>query len=94
MLVVLALQADEIEIAVRPLKPLRARQPAHAQSELDVAERGEPGIERVVALKHHAAVGAGALDGLAGDLDATGRSRLEPRNHVEDSGLAAATGAQ
>ena len=94
MLVILAPQPDEVEIAVRPLEPLGARQPAHAQSELDVAERRQPRIERVVALEHHAAVRAGALDGLAGDLDFTGRSRLEPGQHVEHRGLAAAARAQ
>src|SRR5215471_7063477 len=94
MFVALSGQPDEIEIALRLLEPVRARQSAHAQAELDIAEGGEPRIERIVALEHHSAVRAGALDRAAGDFDASRRCPLEAGNHVEHRRLAAAARAE
>ena len=94
MLVLLTIEADKVEIALRSLQPLLPRQAAHAQAELDVAKGGQPGIERIIALKDDAAVGPRAVDEAAGDFDATGGGGLETGGHVEDGGLAAAAGAQ
>ena len=67
---------------------------AHAQSELDVLDGGEPAVERVVALEDHRAVAAGAGDGTAFHQDPARRGRLEAREHLEDRRLAAAARAE
>src|SRR5207248_10666584 len=94
MLVVLSLEADQLEVIPRLAVPLAARDAAHPQAELDVAQRAQPAVERVVALEHHAAVGVGPDDRLAGDADVAGAHRLEARDHVQHGGLAAAAGAE
>src|SRR5690349_4895490 len=94
MLVMLALEPDELEIVMRLLLTLGARHAAHAQAELDIAERREPAVERIVALEHHAAIGGRAADRLAAQANLAGTDRLEARHHVKDRGLAAATSAQ
>src|SRR2546426_6819407 len=87
-------EADQIEVVMGLLAARRLRDAPHAQAELDVLERGEPVVERVVALEDHAAVAAGAGDRLPLQLHDAGRRLLEPGDHVEDRGLAATAGAE
>src|SRR5262245_16882527 len=94
MLVLLTIETDEIEIALRPLQPFLTRQAAHAQAELDVAKCRQPRVERVITLKDDATISPRAVDDAAGDFHATGGSGLETGRHVEDGGLAAAARAQ
>src|SRR5258706_11217328 len=56
--------------------------------ELDVAERGQPGHQRM-ALKDHRAVKARTIDVLAGGDDVPRGRRVETREDVEDRRLAA-----
>ena len=94
MLVLLAIQADEVEIALRTRKAFLPWQPTHPQAEFDVAERGQPGVKRVVALKDDAAIGTGTVDPAAGNFHAAGGGGLKTGGQVEDRGLAATAGAQ
>src|ERR1700733_9517318 len=87
-------QPDEIQIAVRAGLPVAALDAPHPHAELDVGERGQPGIERIVALEHHAAVGARPVDGAAADLDAARGRALEAGHQVEHGRFAAPAGAE
>ncbi|MNC49752.1 hypothetical protein D3C75_989510 [compost metagenome] len=59
------------------------------QAEGDVAQHVLPGQQRIV-LEHHAALGAGALDGHAVQGDAPAAGGDEAGDQVEQRGLAAA----
>src|SRR5690349_1865635 len=94
MLVVLAFEPDQIEIVPGLLLALGPRHATHAQTELDIAQRRQPAVERIVALEDDAAVGGRAGDRMAVDADRAVAHRLEARHHVEHRGLAAAAGAE
>ncbi len=94
MLVVLALQADQLDVVPRLLLALGPRDAAHAHAEFDIAQCRQPAVERIVALEDHAPVGGRAGDRLAGDADVARAHLFETRHHVEHGGLAAAAGAQ
>ena len=66
---------------------------AFAQAEADVLRHREPGKERV-ALEHHAAVGARAIDALAVEQHLAGGRKVEPRDDAQQRRLAAARGAE
>jgi hypothetical protein len=63
--------------AVRDVQLLRPRQAALAQAEAHVVQHRQPGEQRV-ALEHHAAVGARAVDAAAVELHLAGRLRSSP----------------
>jgi hypothetical protein len=93
MLLLLALEPDQLQVRTRLRPALRPAEPPHPKAELDVLERGQPLVERVVALEDDAAVAAGAPDGAALELDDTARGRLEAGDEVEHGCLAAAARA-
>ena len=64
----------------------------HLQPELDVLAHRLPGKQRVL-LEHHAAIGAGARDGLAIHPHPPAARRTEARDGVQQRGFAAARGA-
>ena len=88
-----ALQAHLGQEAVRDLQLLRARQAALAQAEADVVQHRQPGEQRV-ALEHHAAVGAGAVDALAVEQHLAGGRVVQPGDDAQQRALAAAAGAE
>ena len=79
ILLLLAAETDQLQVAPGALAALGPVHVAHAQSELDVLDGGEPAVERVVALEDHRAVAAGAGDGTAFHQDPARRGRLEAR---------------
>src|SRR4051794_27752898 len=84
-------EARESQQRARGALALRAWHAAHLQAELDVLPHGLPGKQRIL-LKHHAALGAGAVYLLAVDGD-DARGRLEEaRDRVEQRRLSAAGG--
>ena len=68
---------------VAPLRPLAAHR------EGDVPARAQPGHQRLT-LEHHAAVQAGPGHLALVHEDMAGAGRFQPRQHVQDGGLAAA----
>jgi hypothetical protein len=66
VLAFLTVQADQLEILHRTVAPLASVHAAQAPAEYDVLHSGQPGIERVVALKDDAAISRSARDRLAG----------------------------
>ena len=85
-------EAGETEQRARGALALAERgMPLHLQAELDVLAHRLPGKQRIL-LKHHAAVGAGAVHRLAVDGD-DARGRLEEAgDRVEQRRLSAAGG--
>ena len=77
---------------LRGLPALRAPLARGSQRELDIAEGGEPGQQRV-ALEDDAAVEPRAVDRLAIDGDSALVLAVEPGDDREKRGLAAAGGA-
>jgi hypothetical protein len=61
----------------------------HLEAELDLLSYRLPWKQRVL-LKHHAAVGARSVDRFAIDCNRAARRLEEPRNGIEQGGLAAA----
>src|SRR6516162_304647 len=94
MLVLLASEADELEVAIGDGRALGLALAAHLKTECDVAGGRKPRIERIIALEHDPAIGAGATDGPSADLDAAASRLLEAGNHVEDGRLTTAAGPE
>src|SRR5690349_1279272 len=92
MLVLLAPEADELEVAIGNGRALGLALAAHLWSEGDVAGGRKPRVERIIALEHDPAIGARATDGPSADLDVAVSRPLEAGNHVEDGRLATAAG--
>jgi hypothetical protein len=87
-------QAHQVEESLRPGPPLAAPDAAQAQAEADVLQRRQPVVQAVVPLEHDAAIRARPFHHLPIEQDAPGRRRLEPGDHVQHRGLAAARGAE
>src|SRR5215467_915513 len=94
MLVPLALKADELKVAICNGGALGLAPAAHLWTERDVAGGRKPWIERIIALEHDPAIGAGASDGPSTNLDVAASRQLETGNHIEDGRLATAAGAE
>src|SRR5262249_27688717 len=94
ILPLLAAQPHQLQVAQRALAPLGLAHVPHAQPELDVLDRGEPAVERVVALEDHTAVAAGAGDRAPLHQDLAAGGGLEAREHLEHGRLAAAARAE
>ena len=77
----------------RALAPFLAADARELEAERDILRHGLPGQERVF-LEHHAALGAGLLDGVAVQGDGSGRQRQEARHRVQERGLAASGGPE
>jgi len=68
------------------------RDPIYPGSELDVFPDGQPREQRV-ALEYHTAAGLDPRDRMSLQQHSPRGGREEPRNHIEDGGLAAAGSA-
>src|ERR1700758_3676709 len=86
------LEAREPEQSARGALALRAVEPAHLQTKLDILAYRLPGEQRIL-LEHHAARGAGAVHALAVDRDDACGGLEEAGNGIEQGGLATAGGA-
>jgi hypothetical protein len=87
----LASEPDEFEIVLCPLNPFASWKPAHPHAELDIPERREPRIKRVLALENHTSIRAWADNWVTIDSYAAGCHVLETGQHVKHGRLAAAT---
>jgi hypothetical protein len=87
-------QADHGQIFTRLGASARSGYALHAQAELDILDRGEPGIERIVALEDDDAIDAGTGDPALVDQDRARRRLLESGKQVERGRLAAPGGPQ
>ena len=87
-----ALQIHHLQILVGDLLGLLVALALELEAELHVLLHGEPG-EQGVLLEHDAAVGAGALHGLAVHQHLALGGALQAADDVEQGGLAAAGGA-
>ncbi|MCY1427835.1 hypothetical protein D9M71_436980 [compost metagenome] len=83
------LQTNQFQHLARPYLAFGLAQATNAQTQRDILQRAQPGHQRVV-LEHHATLAAGAFEGAAIDLHAAAVRRLEPGQHIEQAGLAAA----
>ncbi len=72
-----------VDLGRRPLGPARL------DGKRDVSAHRQPGHQRMT-LEHHAALQAGAGNFTAVHEDVAGSGRVQPRQHVQDGGLAAA----
>ncbi|MOA11149.1 hypothetical protein D3C78_1310780 [compost metagenome] len=83
------LQSDQLQHFMRTRLALGFTQTTNAQSEGDVFQSAQPRHQRVV-LEHHATFATRTFEDAAIDLHAAAVRRLEPGQHVEQAGLAAA----
>ena len=58
---ILAFETHQLEIVLRLFLAFAPRHAAHAQAELDIAQRRQPAIKRVVALEDDAAIGGRSI---------------------------------
>ncbi len=85
-------QADEVDVLAGDFETLAFRTSLHFQAERHVLQRRSP-WEQIEALEHHGSSGAGAGDAVSVDLDAAAIGLVEPVQDTQESGFAAAAGA-
>ena len=83
-----AVEADDLDVAHRPLDALALAHALDLERECDVVEHRAPGKRRLV-LKHHADGGMRTTHRFSVDHDAACRHLGEPADDVEDGRLAA-----